>query len=113
MAFIVYDLTLQMLKKIKPLIEQVRRHDPSLADQMQRSGQSTFLNIAEGQSARGKNEAAKLQVALTECRETRAALQLSVAWGYLSEAASAGADDDLDQVAAMLWTLVHRPRRAA
>ena len=113
MAFIVYDRALQMLRKLKPLIEQVRRHDASLADQMQRAGQSTFLNIAEGQSARGKNEAAKLQLALTECRETRAALQLAVAWGYLDEAASAGADDDLDQIAAMLWTLVHRPRRAA
>ncbi len=113
MAFIVYDLTLQMLCKLKPLVEQVRRQDRSLADQMQRAGQSTFLNIAEGQSARGKNEAAKLQVALSECREARAALKLSVAWGYLREAASAGADDDLDQISAILWTLVHRPRRAA
>ena len=128
MAFIVYDLTLQLLKELKPLIEQVRRHSPSLADQMERAGQSTFLNLAEicrlhparaakraedrHGSARGKNEAAKLQLALTECREVRAALQLSVAWGYLGGAASAGTDDKLDQVAAILWVLVHRPRRA-
>ena len=51
-------------------------------------------------------------MALTESREARAALKLSVAWGYLGEAASAGADDDLDQVAAILWVLVHRPRQA-
>ncbi len=112
MAFIVYDLTLQLLKELKPLIEQVRRHSPSLADQMERAGQSTFLNLAESRSARGKNEAAKLQLALTECREVRVALQLSVAWGYLGGAASAGTDDKLDQVAAILWVLVHRPRRA-
>ena len=112
MAFIVYDLTLQLLKELKPLIEQVRRHSPSLADQMERAGQSTFLNLAESRSARGKNEAAKLQLALTECREVRAALQLSVAWGYLGEAASAGADDKLDQIAAILWVLVYRPRQA-
>jgi len=109
MAFIVYDLALQMLSNLKPLIEQVRRHDRSLADQMQRAGQSTFLNIAEGRSARGRNEAAKFQIALTECRETRAALRLSVVWGYVSEAASQEADDALDQVAAILWSLVHRP----
>ena len=112
MAFIVHDQALQMLRKLKPLIDMVRRHNPSLADQMQRAGQSTFLNIAEGQSARGRNELAKFQLALTESRETRAALQLSVAWGYISEAAAAPADDDLDQVAAMLWVLVHRARRA-
>ena len=62
MAFIVYERALQALKKLKPIIEQVRRHDPSLADQIQRAGQSIFLNIAE--------------------------------------------------VTAMLWTLVHQPRRA-
>jgi four helix bundle protein len=112
MAFIVHDLTLQALKRLKPLIEQVRRQNPSLADQMQRAGQSTFLNIAEGQSARGRNELARFQLALTECRETRAALKLAVAWAYVGEAASAPADNELDQVAAMLWTLVHRPRRA-
>ncbi len=42
MAFLDYDLTLQLLKELKPIIEQVRRHNPSLADQMQRAGQSTF-----------------------------------------------------------------------
>ena len=51
--------------------------------------------------------------ALTKCRGTRAALQLAEAWGYLSEVDSAEVDASLDQVAAMLWTLVHRPRRAA
>jgi four helix bundle protein len=114
MAFHVYDKALQMLARLKVLLDQVRRHDRPLADQMQRAGQSTFLNIAEGRSARGRNELARFQMALTECRETRAALQLAVVtWGYVSEAASAGADDDLDQIAAMLWVLVHRPRQTA
>jgi len=113
MAFIVYDLTLQMLKRLGPIIAQVRRHDRPLADQMQRAGQSIFLNIAEGQSARGKNELARFNTALAECRETRAALKLAMAWDYLDEAASAAVDDELDQIAAILWTLVNRPRRAA
>ena len=113
MAFIVYDLTLEMLKGLKPLVDQVRRHDRPLADQMQRAGQSTFLNIAEGQSARGKNELARFHTALAECREARAALQLAMAWGYVGEGASETVDNELDQIAAILWTLVHRPRRAA
>jgi len=71
------------------------------------------LNIADGQSARGRNEAAKLQLALTECREARAALQLAVVWGYVQQHACVKADAALEQVAAILWTLVHRPRRAA
>ena len=113
MAFLVYDRCLSTLKTLKPLLDQVRRHDRSLADQMQRAAQSTFLNIAEAQSARGKNKAAKLQVALGESREARAALRLSVAWGYVRESDSATVDDALDQLAAMLWVLMHRPSRCA
>ena len=62
MALIVFDLALQMLVHIKPIIDKVARHDRSLADQMQRSAQSSFLNIAEGQSARGRNEVAKFRL---------------------------------------------------
>ena len=111
MAFIVYDLALQMLKGFKPLIDQVRHHDRPLADQMQRAGQSVFLNIAEGQSARGKNELARFHTALAECREIRAALKLAMAWGYVGGAACDAVDNELDQIAAILWTLVHRPRQ--
>ena len=75
MALIVYDLALQMLRRIKPLIDQIAKHDRSLADQVQRSAQSSFLHIAEGQSARGKNEVARFTNALCEAREARAGLQ--------------------------------------
>jgi len=112
MAFIVYDRALQMLRRLKPLIDHVRRHDRPLADQMQRAGQSVFLNIAEGQSARGRNESARFNTALSECREARAALRLAMAWGYISSAAGATIDGNLDQIAAILWTLINRPRQA-
>ena len=108
MALIVYDLALQMLRRIKPLIDKVARHDRHLADQMYRSAQSSFLNLAEGQSARGKNEVAKFTVALCETRETRAAVAVAVAWGYVTEAESQPSDADLDRMGAMLWGLTHK-----
>ncbi len=37
MALIVYDLALKMLAGIKPIIDQVKRHDRPLADQLQRA----------------------------------------------------------------------------
>jgi len=113
MSFIVYDQALQTMGRLKPLIHQVSTHDRSLADQLRRAIQSMCLNIAEGRSARGRNEVAKFQVALSECREARAALQIATAWEYIREPAHLNADAALDQVAAMLWVLVHRPRRAA
>ena len=52
-------------------------------------------------------------MALSECREARAALQIAAAWGFIQEPAALEADAGLDQVAAMLWVLNHRPRRAS
>ncbi len=111
MALIVYDLALQMLVGIKPIIDQVKRHDRPLADQMRRAAQSSFLNIAEGQSARGGNELAHFNKALDEARETRAAMKIALAWSYISKPDCQSIDADLDRMAAMLWGLVHRPRR--
>ena len=108
MALIVYDLALQMLEHIKPIIDQVRRHDRNLADHMQRSAQQSFPNLAEGQSARGRNEVARFTVALCETRETRAAVAVAVAWGYVTEAESRPSDADLDRMGAMLWGLTHK-----
>lgn len=111
MALIVYDLALQMLRGIKPLIDKVARHDRGLADQLQRSAQSSFLHIAEAQSARGRNEVARFTNALCESREARAAMAVALAWGYLTEREAQPADQSLDRMAALLWGLTHnRPR---
>lgn len=111
MALIVYDLALQMLRHIKPLIDKVARHDRNLADHMHRSAQQSFLNLAEAQSARGRNEVAKFTNALCEAREARAAVAVAVAWGYVTEAESKPSDADLDRMGGMLWGLTHnRPR---
>ncbi len=110
MALIVYDLALQMLRQIKPLIDKTARHDRSLADQMRRSAQSSLLNIAEARSARGRNETARFTTALCEAREARAAVAVAVAWGYVTEQQAQPADADLDRMGAMLWGLTH-PKR--
>ena len=108
MALIVYDLALQMLRHIKPIIDKVARHDRNLADHMQRSAQQSFLNIAETRSARGRNETAKFTNALCEAREARAAVEAAIVWGYATTQEARLADADLDRMGGMLWGLTHR-----
>ena len=111
MPLIVQDVALQMIRTLKPLVDQVQRHDRALADQMRRAASSVVLNIAEGARSHGKNEVARFHCAAGSANETRAALKLAVAWQYFDEAQSQAADDQLDRVLALLWGLTRRPRR--
>ena len=73
----------------------------------------TFDPLSEkGQSARGKNEVARFTNALCRACETRAGLLNAMAWHYVLEEDAQPSEQDLDRMAAMLWGLVHRPRRA-
>ena len=108
MALIVYDVAVEMIREIRPLIEQVGRHDKALAGQLRRSASSVPLNIAEGAKSRGGNEFARYQDAAGSASETRSALQVAAAWGYIPEASRTSVDELLDRVVAMLYRLTHR-----
>ena len=110
MALIVHQVALDMIIHIKPLIDRVARHDRALADQMRRSASSVSLNIGEGAYSRGGNQTARFSDAAASASETRAALKVAVAWGYVPEPTSTRVDEKLDRILAMLWGLVHRRR---
>jgi four helix bundle protein len=108
MALVVYDVALEMIAGIKPLVDRVARHDRALADQLRRSAQSVVLNIAEGSSSRGRNELARFCDAAGSARETRAALQVALAWGYTDGNLTRKADAQLDRIGGMLWGLTRQ-----
>ena len=97
----IYDVTLEVLRGMRPLMEQIGRHDRSLEDQARRAAASVALNIAEGSGSRGKNRGLRYSTALGSARETRACLQVAGALGYV-ESVDAGLLDHLDHVIATL-----------
>ena len=72
-----------------------------------RAASSIVLNIAEGARSNGGNARARFHTAAGSTSETRAALQLAAAWGYVTPAATGEVERLLDRVAAMLWGLTH------
>jgi len=79
----IYEVIVLFLGNLKPLIEQIARHDRDLADQARRAGASVALNAAEGSGARGGNRGARYASALGSAREVRACLHVARAFGYI------------------------------
>jgi four helix bundle protein len=79
----IYDTSLSVITKLRPVIGAIERHDGDLARQLRRASASTVLNIAEGSYARGGNRKALYQVALGSAKESKACIDVAVALGYI------------------------------
>ena len=110
MALLVHDLALEMAVRLRPLLTEIGRHDAALRQQVQRAAASVVLNIGEAAYSQGKNEVARFHSAAGSASETRSALKLALAWGFVPEAPGLVVDALLDRILAMLYRLCH-PRR--
>jgi len=105
MAFQVHSLSLEMIAALRLLVERIRKHDRSLADQIVRAASSVALNIGEANGSDPGNRRARLHTAAGSASEVRSALQVAVAWGYVPPAQAQEADALVDRVLAMLFRL--------
>ena len=102
-----HDVALQAITELNPLVGRIRRHDRSLAQQLTRAASSIVLNIAEAEYSDPGNRRARLFTAAGSANESRAALRVAIAWGYVGEPAARQSLASLDRVVGMLWGLTH------
>ena len=107
MALQVHQVALETITALRPLMPRIRRHDRSLAMQLARAASSAVLNIAEAEHSDPGNRRARLHSAAGSANESRSALLVALAWGYLSQQQAQPATEMLDRVVAMLWRLTH------
>lgn len=81
----IYDVLLDLVRSLVPVIRELERHDPDLARQFKRALSSGPLNLAEGSYSRGRNRLARYHTALGSMREAWACLEVAQAMGYLAE----------------------------
>jgi four helix bundle protein len=79
----IYETSLRLVRALRPIREQIARHDRELADQLRRAARSVPLHIAEGSYARGLNRGAKYQIGVTEAREALACLHVAMSEGII------------------------------
>ena len=102
-------VTLQIIRKLAKIVDEIARHDRDLADQIRRAINSVLLNLNEGRKNRGGNQTRFFAYASGSNSEVRAALNGAEAWGWVVVPEDVKAL--LDRNAAMLWRLSH-PRAA-
>jgi four helix bundle protein len=101
----VYVRALDIVNELGPLVDAVQRRDRKLADQLRRAAQSVVLNIAEARGNRDGNARLRFSTACGSAKETRAALTIASAWGYIDSRRVAPLDRELDEVCAITWVL--------
>ena len=96
-----YPLMLSVLRRLRPVLVQIEKHDRDLGNQLRRAAASVALNLEEGSGSCGGTRNARYRTALGSARETGACLDVAAAFGYV-ENVDPGLLEELDQVRAIL-----------
>ncbi len=103
--FIAYEVSVQLIDSLRPLMPVIEKSDRDLADQIRRAASSVVLNLAEGQRSAKGNKQRHYAIAHGSANEVKAALAVARAWGWLDEAKAPA--EILDRLLALLWRLTH------
>jgi four helix bundle protein len=108
---VAYDVSLQVVRALPPIVERIRKHDLNLAKQLVDAINSTVQNLAEGSRHRAGNKRLKFDIAFGEAQEVKASLDLALAWGYTTD--DRAAREPLMRLLALCWGLTHGPKPAS
>ncbi len=103
--FVVYNVALELVRTLRPIVAALREHSSNIADQIERAGTSLVLNLGEGNRRAGKDRRRFFVMAQGSASEILAALDVADAWGWIVDAQAVRAL--LDRERALLWGLVH------
>jgi four helix bundle protein len=78
----VYDVSLEVIAELRPVLLRIERCDRDLARQLRRASTSVPLNIAEGAYAHGGHRRERYQTACSSMRESLACCDAAESAGY-------------------------------
>jgi four helix bundle protein len=107
MSYETYDVALEFVRALRPLIEKIGRHSRKLKEQLIEAGSSVPMNVAEGRRRNGGDRLHSFRVAAGSASESICILDVSAGWGWLTVNEIGAAVALGDRVRAMLWKQTH------
>ena len=104
--FIAYDVALDLVRALRPVVAKLRTFSTDAASQVERAGTSIVLNLAEGRRRHGRDPRRFFDMAHGSAGEIKGALEVAEAWGWPIDSAHARAL--LDRELGLLWGLTRR-----
>ncbi len=105
MTWEVYEVTLDTIRALRPLVEQIARRNPALAQQIRGAASAIPSNLQEGRRRIGRDRLHLWRIAAGSADEVRAHLDTAAAWGDISAADAVAALGLIDRELAMLWCM--------
>ena len=102
---VAYQVALEVIRKLRPIVDQIKMHDAHLADQLKRAATNTVANLAEGQRRMAGNKRRAYENASGEAREMVGCLDCALAWGWATD--DTAVRQELDRLLALCWGLTH------
>ncbi len=104
-----YAVCQSLISALAPLVRGIKKFDRDLADQLQRAGSSTLLNVGEAQRRSGGDRGRFFGYASGSAGEVMAVLDAARAWGWPLDDREARAH--ADRLLGLLYGLIHGPKR--
>ncbi len=101
----IYSVALEVVSLLKPVIAELRRRDPHLAEQLRDASTGVVIQMAEGSYSRGRNRHSLYHRALGSAKESGACLDVALAAGYV-ESIDPRIRAGLSSVCAVLYSIV-------
>ena len=101
----IYETALEVIRLLRPVIAEIRRHDPHHAQQLQDASKGVAACIAEGSYSRGRNRNTLYHRALGSAKESGSWLDIALACGYI-ESVDPRIRAGLSSICAVLYSIV-------
>jgi four helix bundle protein len=105
-TLVAYTVALDLIRALRPVVAQLRKHSPDAADQVERAASSVVHNLAEGCRRNGRDPKRFFDMAHGSAGEIRGALDVADAWGWQIDSEQARAL--LDRELGLLFGLTRR-----